>query len=171
MYSWLKEYYNQRDKITEGNNSESLLIINSHLMNEWWFNYQLSQPAAVISSTNGELWVLRNTHPASSYFHHFTGAPCRDYEYLWVTLPSCHLSVSPPNRYELPLYSASIPPCLPLHSPSFQPSSLYPQHLQRPPYSCATSGTPTTIAPTRNTLSRVWTHTTDCLDEETPFTT
>lgn len=69
VYRWLKEHY--LVVTTEGNNSELLLIINSQLMNEWWFNYLLSQPAT-ISSTNDKISVLRNTHHFPSYFHLFT---------------------------------------------------------------------------------------------------
>lgn len=95
-------------------------------MNKWWFNYQLSQPVTVPSSTNDWILVLRNTRPFSSYSHHFTGTPCRDYEYLSVTLPSWHLSVPPPTDMNFhstllpyPLAYLCIPPPF-----GFLPSSL-----------------------------------------------
>lgn len=100
-------------------------------MNEWRFNYQLSQPLTVISTTNDKILVLRNTHPFSSYFHHYSETPCRDYDYLCVTLPSWHLSVlcPPPPPTDMKFHSALLPyplaylciPCL----FSFLPSILH----------------------------------------------
>lgn len=113
-----------------------------------------------------------NTCPFPSYFQYFTRTPLKRLRISvchFTQLPCLFLPQAGPN-----FYSASIYPCLFLHFLSFLLSSLYPQHLQKPPYSCTTSVLSTVIASKRSMqlflIPQAWIHRTDSLDEETPFT-